>query len=164
MVDGATVVTGAVDPSPGAMVSAVEGPSVASVVVVCGGTVVVVFARVQAPTFTDIAYSGSVASITTERSSVTPVIFPTSPAPLVTVIPTRIPLDLPRFNSNVCVKFDGDCPTTCAVTLSIPAKVGRPLSASNSCASRTLAVAAIAAPSCFTSKSFSAKFSLRMSL
>jgi hypothetical protein len=124
----------------------------------------VVFGRVQAPTFTDIAYSGSVASITTERSKVTPVILPTKPAPLVTVMPTRIPLDLPRFNSKVCVKFEGDCPTTCAVTLSIPARVGSPFNASNSCASRTLAVAAIAAPSCFTSKSFNAKFSLRMSL
>ncbi len=81
---------------------------VAATEVVVGAWVEVVAPAGQLPTLTAMAYSGSVTSITTDRSSVASVILPTKPAPFVTVIPTRMPLDLPRFNSKVWEKFDGD--------------------------------------------------------
>ena len=81
---------------------------VAATEVVVGAWVEVVAPAGQLPTLTAMAYSGSVTSITTDRSSVASVILPTRPAPFVTVIPTRMPLDLPRFNSKVWEKFDGD--------------------------------------------------------
>ena len=94
------------------------------------------------------AYWTSLVNITTDRLGNTWVTLPTSPAALTTAIPTFNPRSDPWLISTVWEKFDGEPPMTCAVTDDTSTRLSMPLRASSSWASRTIARAAMNAPSC----------------